>query len=66
LVIVTVVMLPVGVALLLLRQHPSACVVAGVVAIAYGAGVWAVGTRIAVARMVGREPEMQSAVTPAG
>ena len=65
-VVVTVVMLPVGIALLLLRQQPALCLVVGLAAIAYGVGVWSVTTRLAAARMVGRESEMQQAVTPAG
>lgn len=65
-VIVTVVMLPVGIALLLLRRHAALCLVVGLAAIAYGVGVWSVTTRLAAARMVGRESEMQQAVTPAG
>ena len=65
-VVVTVVMLPVGIALLLLRQQPALCLAVGVAAIVYGVGVWSVTSRLAAARMVGREPEMQHAVTPAG
>ena len=65
-VVVTVVMLPVGVALLLLRHHAVLCLAVGLAAIAYGIGLWSVTSRLAAARMVGREAELQHAVTPAG
>jgi ABC-2 type transport system permease protein len=64
--VITLVMLPVGVALLLLRHHPAACVVVGLIAVVYGIVVWSIGSRLAAARMVGREAELQRAVTPAG
>ena len=62
--VIGILLLPVAVGLILWRDRPLACAALGLVAVPYCALLWTVALRLAVRRLIGREPELVALVDP--
>lgn len=64
LVVMVVLLLPMVVALILLKDRPLACALVGMVALPYGGLLWWLSLKLAARRLVQREPELIELVDP--
>jgi ABC-2 type transport system permease protein len=64
--VVGLLLLPVAIALVLLRERAFACLVVGMVTLPYGWILWRHGLLLAARKLVGREPELITLVDPRG